>query len=153
MYGNVVGGVLTVGVGQHSIEVCVERERAAAVGTQEQTTLVIVVGMEIVPEDWRSTEYRGQLFDGRECYRLGDDLWTCTGVGVEQFRVFHSPQTIHVTVCMYSTHHSMYVCTVLMQGWLQERFLLLSGRQSKFCTILHIHVHINHTIMQYLVCE
>ena len=47
-----------------------ERERAAAVGTQEQTTLVIVVGMEIVPEDWRSTEYRGQLFDGGEHYRL-----------------------------------------------------------------------------------
>ena len=40
MYGNVVGGLLTVGVGQHSIEVCVERERAAAVGTQEQMTLV-----------------------------------------------------------------------------------------------------------------
>ena len=53
MYGNVVGGVLTVGVGQHSIEVCVERERAAAVGTQEQMMLVIVIGMEIVPEDWR----------------------------------------------------------------------------------------------------
>ena len=80
MYGNVVGGVLTVGVGQDSIEVCVERERAATVGTQQQTTLVIVIGMEIVPEDWRSTEYRGQLFDGGERYRLGDDLWTCTGV-------------------------------------------------------------------------
>ena len=95
--------------GWHSIEVCVERERAAAVGTQEQTTLVIVVGMEIVPEDWRSTEYRGHIFDGGERYRLGDDLWTYTGVRVEQFRVFLSPQTIHVTVCMYNTHHSMYV--------------------------------------------
>ena len=137
MYGNVVGRVLTVGVGQHSIEVCVERERAATVGTQEETTLVIVVGMEIVPEDWRLTEYSGQLFNGGECYRLGDDLWTCTGVGVEQFRVFQSPQTIHITVCMYSTHHSMYVCTVLMQGRLQERFLLLSGRQSKCCAYMY----------------
>ena len=51
------------------------------VGTQEQMLLVIVVSMGIVPEDWKSTEYRGQLFDGGEHYRLGDDLWTCTGVG------------------------------------------------------------------------
>ena len=108
MYGNVVGGVLTVGVGQHSIEVCVERERAATVGTQEQTTLVIVVGMEIVPEDWRSTEYRGQLFDGGERYCLENDLWTCTGVGVEQFSVSQSTDNTHHS--MYVQYTSQYIC-------------------------------------------
>ena len=113
MYGNVVGGVLTVGVGQHSIEVCVERERAAAVGTQEQTTLVIVIGMEIVPEDWRLTEYRGQLFNGEKRYRLGDDLWTCTGVGVEQFRVFHSHR--HRV-----SHNNMYIVQILSITYVQS---------------------------------
>ena len=133
MYGNVVGGVLTVGVGQHSIEVCVERERAATVGTQEQTTLVIVIGMEIFPEDWRSTEYRGQLFDGGERYRLGDDLWTYTGVRVEQFRVFLSPQTIHITVCMYV----QYLC----RGGSRRGFycsLEDSQNFSQFCAYMYI---------------
>ena len=76
MYCDIVCGVLAVGVSYYTIEVRVKREGTPTVRPEEETSLVVVVGMEIVPEDGRSEEYRGQLLDGGEGDRLGDDLWT-----------------------------------------------------------------------------
>ena len=63
MDGDVIGRELAVGVCEDPIEVGSEGHRATAVRPQEQSSLVVVVGMEIVPEYRRSPEDAAQLLN------------------------------------------------------------------------------------------
>ena len=63
MNGDVIGSELAVWVSEDTIEMRSEGDGAAAVWSQEQSSLVVVVGMEIVPEYRRSSEDRAQLLD------------------------------------------------------------------------------------------
>ena len=54
---------LAVRVSEDAIEMRFEGDGATAVWSQEQSSLVVVVGMEIVPEYRRSSEDHAQLLD------------------------------------------------------------------------------------------
>ena len=51
-----------------------ESDRATAVRPEEEPSLVVVVGMEIIPENRWSLEYGGEFLDGGEGNSLGDHL-------------------------------------------------------------------------------
>ena len=80
MHGDVIGSVLTVGVSEHSVESREEGDGASHVGPQEEPPLVIIVGVEVVPDDGGSLEDLGEVVDGRDGDVLGDHFWAwCEG--------------------------------------------------------------------------
>ena len=62
--GHKVGLELAVWVGEHSLQPGDELCGAALVGAQEQPLLVVVVGVDVVPDHRRSPEDLGHLFYG-----------------------------------------------------------------------------------------
>ena len=69
---HVVGPVLAVGVGEHPVEPREEGDGASHVGPQEEPPLVVVVGVEVVPDDGRALEDPGEVVDGGDGDLLGD---------------------------------------------------------------------------------
>lgn len=74
MKGDVVGFELAVGVEQQAPQVAPDLRLPAFERTQEQTSGVVVVGVQVVPDERRSLEDRLHLSQAVHRQLLGDDL-------------------------------------------------------------------------------
>ena len=72
-----VSTVLTVRIGHHSSQLGNDVRRPARVGTQVHPLLIIIIGVFVVPDDWRSLEHCGDLLQRLERDVLWDDLVPC----------------------------------------------------------------------------
>ena len=70
--GDVVGPVLAVGVGEHPVESREQGDGASHIGPQEEPPLVVVVGVEVVPDDGGSLEHLREVVNGGDGDLLGD---------------------------------------------------------------------------------
>lgn len=64
MYGYKVCSIFAVWISEYAVEVGVEEGGASVVGSEEEAPLVIVVGVEVVPYDRWTVQYRGHFFYG-----------------------------------------------------------------------------------------
>lgn len=76
--GYVIGLKFAVGVGHHTADVWNDFWRPSIVWPQEHATRVIVVGMDVVPDDRGSFEDSADVFQCLNGDLLADHLATCT---------------------------------------------------------------------------
>ena len=57
MDGNKVDCVLTVWVGEDAGKVRDEGRRSPNIGTKEETSLVVIIGVQVVPDEWLALQH------------------------------------------------------------------------------------------------